>query len=84
MQYTSLNIQMDFTVMLPDLTEHICPTIQVLHLLLNFILDKSTKNFLKRKVLISVACMREAGSSRQIFLQAFTVCHTFFKMSQKI
>lgn len=33
MQYTSLNIQMAFTVMLPDLTEHIHPTTHVLHLL---------------------------------------------------
>lgn len=45
MQYTSLNIQMDVTAMLPDLTEHIRPVIHVFQLLLNFILDKGVKNF---------------------------------------
>lgn len=45
MQYTSLNIQMDVTATLPDLTEHIRPVIHVFQLLLNFILDKGVKNF---------------------------------------
>lgn len=42
---TSVNIQMDVTAMLPDLTEHIRPAIHVFQLLLNFILDKGVKNF---------------------------------------
>lgn len=83
MQYTSLNIQMNFTLMLPDLTEHIRPTIQVLHLLLNFIFDKCANNFLKRKALNAAACMCEAGSSLQIFSQAFMFATQVFKMSQK-
>lgn len=40
MQCGSLSIQMDFTVMLPDLTEHIHPAISVLRLLSDLILDK--------------------------------------------
>ena len=83
MQYTSLNNPTDSTAMLPGLTEYICPTTDVLHLLLNFILNKCTKNFLKRKALISVACMCEAGSSRQVFSQAFTFATRVFSNATK-
>lgn len=77
-QYSSLNIQIYFTGMLPDLRERIRPTIHILHLLLNFILDKRSENLLKRKALISVAFMREDGSSWRIFLQALSFATGFF------
>lgn len=77
-QYSSLNIQIYFTVMLPDLRERIRPTTHILHLLLNFILDKCSENLWKKNALISVAFMHEDGSSWRIFLQALSFASFFF------
>lgn len=68
MQCGSLSIQMDFTVMLPDLTEHIHPAISMLRLLSALILDKRTQNLLKTKGLTSGPRTSKAVRGSQITL----------------
>lgn len=83
MQCGSLSIQMDFTVMLPDLTEHIHPAISVLRLLSDLILDKWAHNLLKTKGLTSDPRTSEAVRGSQIILPSQKCLpHGFLGMSQ--